>query len=112
MPAVNPSVAPERWHLDVAGRVAAWALRSLVPVNALLVSDAEPKARQTPEPAGTVDTDRRFDEVERDEPHEGDFRARRRAYVGGTDHPGWEPRGRVVDRFAAGVGFRRRCSAG
>jgi broad specificity phosphatase PhoE len=102
MPAVSPDVPPERWPLDDGGRRAAAALD--LPPDALLVSSTEPKARQTLEPAGPVVVDARFDEVARDEPFDGDYRARRRAYVGGTDHPGWEPRERVVARFAAGVG--------
>jgi hypothetical protein len=64
-----------------------------------VVASQEPKARQTLEPAGTVHSDERSNEVTRDEPYEGDFRARRRAYVTGTDHANWEPRGHVVARF-------------
>jgi broad specificity phosphatase PhoE len=101
MPAFSPDVPPDRWPLDDDGRRAAAAL--VLPPDALLVSSTEPKARQTLEPAGPVVTDARFDEVRRDEPFHGDYRARRRAYVGGTDHPGWEPRERAVARFAAGV---------
>jgi hypothetical protein len=43
-------------------------------IFAWLVASREPKARQTLEPAGTVRTDERFNEVTRDEPYEGDFR--------------------------------------
>jgi broad specificity phosphatase PhoE len=50
-------------------------------------------------------TDERFNEVTRDEPYDGDFRARRRAYLAGTDYPGWEPRDQVVARFTDGVRF-------
>jgi broad specificity phosphatase PhoE len=71
----------------------------------LLIASREPKARQTLEPAGSVHTDERFNEVTRDEPYEGDFRARRRAYVTGTDHTGWEPRDQVVARFADAAWF-------
>ncbi|HEY3000947.1 MAG TPA: histidine phosphatase family protein, partial [Kribbellaceae bacterium] len=54
-------------------------------------------------PAGVAVSDPRFDEVRRDEAYADDFRTARRAYVAGTDHPGWEPRADVVRRFAAGV---------
>ncbi|GAA0903066.1 hypothetical protein Vau01_036940 [Virgisporangium aurantiacum] len=69
----------------------------------MLVSCQEPKARQTLEPAGHVFTDARFNEVARNEPYHGDFRARRSAYLAGADHPGWEPREQVAARFDAGI---------
>jgi broad specificity phosphatase PhoE len=46
-----------------------------------------------------------LNEVSRDEPFHGDFRARRRAYINGTDHPGWEPHQQVAKRFEAGINF-------
>ncbi|GAA0552700.1 hypothetical protein GCM10010172_38930 [Paractinoplanes ferrugineus] len=48
-------------------------------------------------------TDARFNEVTRDEPFHGDFRARRRAYVAGADHSGWERREQVVARFGTAL---------
>lgn len=101
MPAVDPDVPPERWHLSPDGHRAATALAARLPADAVLVASAEPKARQTL--GGGVSIDNRFNEVVRDEPYDGDYRARRRAYVSGTDHPGWEPRDQVVARFAEGV---------
>ncbi|HWS33186.1 MAG TPA: hypothetical protein VN408_10640 [Actinoplanes sp.] len=50
----------------------------------------------------------RFNEVVRDEPYRGDCRARRIAYLAGTDHPGWESREQVVARFSAGIEHWRR----
>ncbi|MDI6105691.1 histidine phosphatase family protein [Actinoplanes sp. NEAU-A12] len=103
MPALNPEVAPERWELDTAGRRGAESLTHVLPPDAVLVSSQEPKARQTLEPTGPVATDHRFNEVARNEPHDGDFRRRRRAYLAGADHPKWEPREQVVARFHAGI---------
>lgn len=110
MPAAGPDRPPELWPLDDAGRRAAAAL--VLPPDALLVSSAELKARQTLEPAGPVVTDARFNEVTRNEPFEGDYRARRRAYVGGVDHAGWETRGDVVARFDAGIAHWRAAAGG
>jgi len=104
MPAYGPDRPPEEWPLSAEGRAAAIGLRDRLPTGALLVASAEPKARQTVEPCGEVLVDDRFGEVRRDEPFDGDFRARRLAYVGGVDHPDWESRAEVAARFAAGVG--------
>jgi broad specificity phosphatase PhoE len=103
MPAFGPDVPPAAWELSSDGKRAAAALSNELPIGALLIASREPKARQTLEPAGTVRTDDRFNEVERDEPYDGDFKQRRRAYVCGTDHPGWEPREQVATRFTAGI---------
>lgn len=106
-PAVLPEVPPDRWRLTPAGAAAAAALATALPADAYLVASPEPKARQTLEPAGPVTTDPRLAEVHRDEPYGGDFRARRAAYVGGTDHPAWERRDGVAARFAAAVAAHR-----
>jgi broad specificity phosphatase PhoE len=103
MPALDPEIPPEHWELDAAGWRGAETLKHVIPPDAMLVSSQEPKARQTLEPAGPVFTDARFDEVVRNEPYHGDFRARRRAYLTGAGHPGWEPREQVVARFDAGI---------
>jgi broad specificity phosphatase PhoE len=105
MPVFGPDAPAAAWELSSEGRCDAKVLARALPVGALLVARREPKARQTLEPARSVCTDERFNEVTRDEPYEGDFRARRRAYVTGTDYAGWEPRGQVVARFAEGVRF-------
>lgn len=47
--------------------------------------------------------DRRFNEVSRVEPWEGDFRRLRRAYVEGVGHYDWERRHEVVKRFDEGI---------
>ena len=105
MPAFDPDVAAADWELSSGGLSDARALVRALPIGALLIASREPKARQTLEPTGSVETDERFNEVTRDEPYDGDFRARRRAYVTGTDYRGWEPRDQVVARFADGVRF-------
>ena len=105
MPANSPDLPPEQWQLGSVGRRGAETLRHVIPPDALLVSSREPKARQTLEPTGHVFTDMRFNEVSRNEPFHGGFRARRRAYITGTDHPGWEPRQHVAARFDAGIKF-------
>jgi broad specificity phosphatase PhoE len=103
MPAHGPEIPAAEWQLSERGRQDAESIRGVLPAGALLVSSTEPKARQTLEPAGDVLTDKRFNEVCRDEAYRGDFQAARRAYVGGADHPGWETRAAVVARFDSGV---------
>lgn len=105
MPAFSPDAPSDVWDLSSEGHREARALTRSIPSGSLLVASREPKAQQTLEPAGPVHTDKRFNEVVRDEPYHGDFRARRRAYVTGTEHLGWEPREQVVSRFAAGLQF-------
>ena len=105
MPAFGPDIPAAAWELSSEGWCDARALARALPVGAALIASGEPKARQTLEPAGSVQTDERLNEVTRDEPYEGDFQARRRAYVTGTDYTGWEPRHQVVARFADGVSF-------
>jgi broad specificity phosphatase PhoE len=105
MPAFGSDAPAAAWELSSEGRRDARALARALPADALLVASREPKARQTLESAGPVHTDGRFNEVARVEPYEGDFRARRCAYVTGTNHTGWEPRDQVVARFADGVRF-------
>lgn len=105
MPVFGPDVPAAAWELSSEGWCEARALARALPADALLIASREPKARQTLEPTGSVHSDERFDEVARDEPYEGDFRARRRAYVTGTDYTGWEARDQVVARFAEGMRF-------
>jgi broad specificity phosphatase PhoE len=104
MPAHGPDLPAHEWMLRYDGRGAARRLAPHLPAGACLVASAEPKAFQTLQPAGRVTRDARFNEIERpDEPYGAGFRTARRAYVTGADHPGWEPRVRVVERFGAGI---------
>ncbi len=103
MPVHGPETPARDWVLGPEGREAARQLCARLPAGARLVASTEPKAIATIEPLGSVITDRRFDEIERIEAYDGDFRTRRRAYVDGVDHDDWEPRDDVVRRFGAGV---------
>ncbi|GAB3825825.1 histidine phosphatase family protein [Kribbella italica] len=100
MPVHGPEVPARDWVLSAEGRTAARELCARLPAGARLVASTEVKAIET---IGAAITDRRFDEIERVEAYAGDFRTRRRAYVGGADHEDWERREDVVRRFADGV---------
>jgi hypothetical protein len=104
MPAFGPDVPAQGWMLSDEGRAEAAGLVPVLPAGALIVASAEPKAYQTVEPAGPVVSDERFNEVRRDgEPWESNYRELRRAYVEGENHPGWEPRAAVAERFDSGI---------
>lgn len=103
MPDVVPDVPPAEWRLSADGLVQARRLAAALPFDAMLVSSAEPKARQTLESLGPVATDARFNEVARDEPFGGNFREVRAKYVGGTAYTSWEAQAAVSARFKAGV---------
>ncbi|MFC4014283.1 histidine phosphatase family protein [Nonomuraea purpurea] len=103
MPAFGPDVPPHAWDLGAEGHAAARRLIAALPPHAYLVSSAEPKAWQSLGGGDDVVRDRRFNEVARVEPWDGGFRELRRAYVEGADHPQWEPRSEVVERFDAGI---------
>lgn len=103
MPAYGPAVPPHAWTLGADGRQAARRLIARLPEDACLVSSDEPKAWQTLGGDDAVARDRRFNEVTRVEPWEGNYRQLRRAYVEGADHADWEPRAEVAARFDAGI---------
>jgi broad specificity phosphatase PhoE len=105
MPAVSADLAPQRWPLTEEGRVAAGALAVTLPAGARLASSTETKAWQTLAAAGSdIRRDSRFDEVGRPgELFDDDVRLRRRRYVEGAEHPGWEPHADAAGRFEAGV---------
>lgn len=104
-PAATPDVSPHAWVLSDDGRAAAMRLVAALPADAYLVSSAEPKAWQTLEGDRLpVVRDARFNEVAREnDPWDDDYRVRRRAYVEGVEHLGWEPRAAVAERFDVGV---------
>ncbi|MFC5830593.1 histidine phosphatase family protein [Nonomuraea insulae] len=103
MPAYGPTVPAHAWTLSAEGWQAARRLIAQLPREARLVSSDEPKAWQTLGGDDAVTRDRRFNEVTRVEPWEGDYRELRRAYVEGADHADWEPRAEVAERFDAGI---------
>lgn len=96
MPAFGPDRPRHEWPLSKEGLAAACRLTTRLPADARLVAGEERKAWQTLGSGAHVVRDRRFNEVSRVEPWEGDFRRLRRAYVEGTDHFGWERRHEVV----------------
>ncbi|MGP3934676.1 histidine phosphatase family protein [Nonomuraea sp. KM88] len=103
MPAYGPALPSHEWTLSTEGRQAARRLVARLPEDACLVSSDEPKAWQTLGGDDAVTRDRRFNEVTRVEPWQGDYRELRRAYVEGSDHVDWEPRAEVAGRFDAGL---------
>lgn len=109
-PEVVPSVAPQRWALSEAGRLAAAALSARLPVSGVWVSSMENKAYETLCCAGgdnvPITQDRGFDEVHRDEPFDDGFQARRLAWVEGRideRHTGWETPREAAARFDRAV---------
>ncbi|GAA1976130.1 histidine phosphatase family protein [Catenulispora subtropica] len=108
MPAFGPRTEPREWPLGENGRAAARLLALSFPKDAYLVASTETKAWQTLEAAGRVVVrDRRFDEIRRIEPWEGEYRELRRRYVDGDDHPEWEPRSEVAERFGDAIDDHR-----
>lgn len=110
-PVIDLAVDPSRWALSAEGMQAAVHLGRTLDCPAAVVSSLEPKAIGTASAIAeahdfTVELDGRLGEVVRDEPFAGDFRARRRAYVEGAAHPGWEDRDAVVERIDAAVSDR------
>lgn len=101
MPAYGPTVPAHEWTLSPEGWQAARRLITHLPRDARFVASDEPKAWQTL--GGDATRDRRFNEVTRVEPWEGNYRELRRAYVEGVDHTDWEPRAEVAERFDGGI---------
>lgn len=105
-PEVMPDVDPRRWRLSEAGRIAARTLGARLPAHAVLVSGTEPKAYETltcaAGPDVAVAQHPGFDEVDRNEPFDADYRARRMAWVQGRldeRHAGWETPHETAIRF-------------
>jgi broad specificity phosphatase PhoE len=111
-PAHGPDTPAHAWPLSPRGEVEARALCARLPTGARLVSSSEPKAIATLKPLGAAIPDPRFAEVSRVEAYADTYRATRRAFVEGTDHPGWEARTDVVRRFQAGVDEHVTAAAG
>ncbi len=105
MPFVEPDVPTGDWRLASEGKVAARALRPLLPARSYFVASSEPKAIETlgelTDPADVV-VDEGFREARRPWTAAG-YRPLAQAYVDGADHTGWEPRAAVLSRFAAAV---------
>lgn len=114
MPDVRAAIPAHRWALSDDGRARAAELREVLPHPAHAVASAELKAIETLRAAGfdPVNVDDGLGEVRRDEPHDGDFQARRRGYLDGDDLDGWEHRAAVVERFQEAITRARLCAAG
>ena len=107
-PSASSTVSPTRWPLSRDGRREARALRHrLASHEGLWIASRELKALETLQcltltEHGPILQDTRFDEVRRDEPFDGDFRSRRRAWVEGrldARHAGWETPNEAASRF-------------
>ncbi len=115
---VQPGVAPKLWGItESAGEDCVLLAHALPERLAPVVwSSSEKKAEQT---AGViamrrslrVDVDEGFGEVDRPPEWVEDHRTLAAAYLAGAGHPGWEPRERVMHRFAEAV-ERARAAAG
>jgi broad specificity phosphatase PhoE len=111
-PVAGPELPPARWPLSGSGRAAAGELSGRLPAAGRLlpVASDELKALQTLElalgataGAAPVSQDARFGEVRHPFVWGGDFAAPRRAYLAGAEHPGWERREAVAERFGAAL---------
>jgi broad specificity phosphatase PhoE len=103
MPDFGPQTPPHQWPLSQSGHAAARQLALSLPADSHLVASTERKAWQTLEAAGQVVQDRRFNEIWRTEPWEGEYRQLRQQYVNGVDHADWEPRSEVAERFGHAI---------
>lgn len=110
MAVLDDGVHPSEWHLDDAGRAAAWIWAGRLEIGAgigALVSSTEPKARETAEAiaerwSATVDQDPRLREAQRPWIGPG-YRAIAHRYLRGEQPAGWEPHAEVAARIAAAV---------
>ena len=118
MPAVRPGVAPRLWGLsESAGEDCVLLAHALPEKLAPVVwSSGEKKAEQTAAIIAMrrglrVEVDEGFGEVDRPPEWAEDHRTLAAAYLAGTERAGWEPRERVMHRFAEAV-ERARAGAG
>ncbi len=110
MPQAQPGIAPQAWALsEFAGEDCVLLAHALPEDLAPVVwSSAERKAEQTAAVIAMrrglrVEVDDGFGEVDRPSEWVEDHRTLAAAYLAGAAHPGWEPRDRVMRRFAAAV---------
>ncbi len=113
MPELVRGVSSRLWGLGDPGRedcvLLAHALRGAAPKLAPTVyTSDERKAEETAAVLALrlglqVAVDARLAEVDRPTTWDDDYRAQVGRYLKGGSEPGWEPRDRVVARFAAGV---------
>jgi broad specificity phosphatase PhoE len=108
MPVMRSEVPADLWRLDDEGRAAARELAGALPRAPFAVTSDEPKAQQTAEEVvgacgGTLTVDVRLAETRRPHVWDANFAELARQFVGGYQHPGWEPQHAVVGRFDAAI---------
>ena len=116
---VQPGVASKLWGItESAGEDCVLLAHALPELLAPVVwSSSEPKASQTAAIIAMrrglqTAVDDGFGEVDRPTTWDGDYRALAAAYLAGAAHPGWEPRGQVMRRFADAVERATAAAAG
>jgi broad specificity phosphatase PhoE len=107
---VQPGVAAKLWGITESAGEDCVLLAHALPENVAPVvwSSSEKKAEQTAAIIAMrlglrAEVDERFGEVDRPADWVEDHRALARTYLRGAEHPGWEPRERVMHRFAEAV---------
>jgi broad specificity phosphatase PhoE len=105
---VDAGTSPDEWPLSDEGRRDTERLAAALPLPAYVVSSDEPKAIGTAQVLAGPDVavDPRLREVDRQEPFGGPFRVRRRRWIDGHEHPGWESRADVAARIGSCVDQR------
>lgn len=110
MPEVVQGTSSKFWGLSEAAREDCVMLAHAMPVGLAspVWSSDERKARETAEVLGLrlgldVAIDPRFQEVDRPQVWDRDYREVAEGYLGGTHEPGWESQASVVTRFSAAV---------
>ncbi|MGH2609222.1 MAG: histidine phosphatase family protein, partial [Tepidiformaceae bacterium] len=104
---VQSGVASRLWGITESAGEDCVLLAHALPEHLAPViwSSSERKAEQTAAIIAMrrglrVAVDEGLGEVDRPTTWEGDYRAQAAAYLAGAAHPGWEPRERVMRRFA------------
>jgi broad specificity phosphatase PhoE len=109
LPEVHQGTSSKLWGLGESARedcvLLAYALPPGIP---RIISSDERKARETADVLGLrlgvqVEVDPRFQEVDRPQVWDRDYREVAAGYLSGIHEPGWESQGSVVDRFRAGI---------
>jgi broad specificity phosphatase PhoE len=110
MPEVTPGVGAKLWPLNESAGEDCVLLAHALPeqLSPTIWSSTEKKAQQTAAIIAMrrslrLEMDEGFGEVDRPADWAEDHRALAAAYLRGEQHPGWEPRERVMHRFADAV---------
>lgn len=106
----QPGVGSKLWGITESAGEDCVLLAHALPerLSPVIWSSSEKKAEQTAAIIAMrrglrVEVDEGFGEVDRPTTWDGDYRAQAAAYLAGAAHPGWEPRERVMRRFADAV---------